>query len=141
MIPGSVPCAIDASDGVTGSLYAKDLVKNLGDLHERLRTGTYRAQPVQRVYIPKTSGGDRPIARGAGPMKGVGSALLHGVRAPLARWRLALTLWLARLRPIDCDLLGESKVGKLGQLCLRHHHVRRLDIAMNHAQIVRTCQC
>jgi group II intron reverse transcriptase/maturase len=36
--------------------------EKLGELHERLRTGRYRAQPLRRSYIPKEDGRLRPIA-------------------------------------------------------------------------------
>ena len=49
------------ADGVTWETYGKDLEKNLRDLSNRLRKGTYRAKPVQRVYIPKADGRKRPI--------------------------------------------------------------------------------
>ncbi len=48
-------------DGVTWEAYAEDLESNLEDLSERLRRGAYRARPVQRVYIPKGDGRQRPI--------------------------------------------------------------------------------
>jgi RNA-directed DNA polymerase len=48
-------------DGVTGDEYAKDLRSNLVDLHDRLRTGRYRATPVRRVWIRKEDGGERPL--------------------------------------------------------------------------------
>ena len=48
-------------DGVTAEEYAQNLDENLRDLHERLRTGRYKAPPVKRAWIDKDDGGKRPI--------------------------------------------------------------------------------
>ncbi len=49
-------------DGRTAKEYEADLEKNLASLLERLKTGSYRAPPVKRVYIPKADGQKmRPI--------------------------------------------------------------------------------
>lgn len=48
-------------DGVTAAEYASDLEANLASLRQRFRSGTYRAPPVRRVYIPKGKGKRRPI--------------------------------------------------------------------------------
>ena len=48
-------------DGVTKEEYGKDLEKNLQGLYERLRTMTYRHQPIRRVHIPKDANRTRPI--------------------------------------------------------------------------------
>jgi RNA-directed DNA polymerase len=49
-------------DGTTAAEYEKDLEGNLRSLLERAKSGTYRAPPVRRTYIPKgTSGDTRPI--------------------------------------------------------------------------------
>lgn len=48
-------------DKVTTAAYEVSLEVNLKDLHERLRTGRYQAQPVRRVYIDKEDGKKRPI--------------------------------------------------------------------------------
>lgn len=48
-------------DGETWQHYGEALEENLQDLSERLRRGAYRAKPVRRVYIPKASGGQRPL--------------------------------------------------------------------------------
>jgi len=49
-------------DGQTGADYAVNLVDNLEDLLNRLKSGKYRAPPVRRVHIPKGDGGKtRPI--------------------------------------------------------------------------------
>ena len=42
------------------------LEENLRDLHERLRSGSYQAAPVERVWIEKEEGGRRPIGKPAG---------------------------------------------------------------------------
>lgn len=48
-------------DGVTWGEYARDLEENLRDLKERVHRGTYRAKPSKRQWIPKASGGERPL--------------------------------------------------------------------------------
>jgi group II intron reverse transcriptase/maturase len=49
-------------DGQTAEDYAENLMGNLQDLLNRAKSGTYRAPPVRRVYIPKETGGEtRPI--------------------------------------------------------------------------------
>src|SRR4029077_16417343 len=47
-----------ATDGAIGGL----LVENLGKLHEKLKSKTYRAQPLRRIYIDKEDGRKRPIS-------------------------------------------------------------------------------
>jgi len=49
-------------DGVTYAGYAVDGWENIQKLHERVRNGQYRAQPLRRVYIPKEDGRQRPIS-------------------------------------------------------------------------------
>ena len=48
-------------DGITKEQYGQDLDEHLRNLHERLRTGRYRHQPIRRVHIPKDKGKTRPI--------------------------------------------------------------------------------
>jgi RNA-directed DNA polymerase len=48
-------------DGVTAEAYAAHLDENLRDLHERLRRGRSQAAPVERVWIEKEDGRQRPI--------------------------------------------------------------------------------
>jgi group II intron reverse transcriptase/maturase len=49
-------------DGQTAADYAAHLRDNLQSLLERAKSGTYRAPPVRRVYIPKGTGPEvRPI--------------------------------------------------------------------------------
>jgi len=49
-------------DGQTAEAYAGHLEENLRALLERAKSGTYRAPPVRRVYIPKAGGPKtRPI--------------------------------------------------------------------------------
>ena len=50
-------------DGVTAKQYAAHLDENLHDLHERLRSGRYQATPVERVWIEKEDGKQRPIGK------------------------------------------------------------------------------
>lgn len=54
----------DAAPGVDGQSveqYGEHLTDNLRDLITRAKSGTYRAPPVKRVYIPKNAKEDRPI--------------------------------------------------------------------------------
>ncbi len=49
-------------DGQTAEAYAARLEENLRDLLDRAKSGTYRAPPVRRVYLPKGDGSKtRPI--------------------------------------------------------------------------------
>ena len=48
-------------DGLTWHEYQHDLDHRLATLHERVHRGSFRALPPKRVYIPKASGGQRPV--------------------------------------------------------------------------------
>ena len=50
-------------DKVTARQYAEDLEENLVDLHERMRSGLYKAPPVVRVWLEKEDGKRRPIGK------------------------------------------------------------------------------
>jgi group II intron reverse transcriptase/maturase len=62
-------------DGVTKHEYGEALESNLHDLHQRLRAGRYRHQPVRRVHIPKGPGKTRPIGIAATEDKVVQTAV------------------------------------------------------------------
>src|SRR3954470_10239627 len=49
-------------DGMTWQTYEQDLDRQIEDLHARVRSGVYRAQPSRRSYIPKEDGSKRPLA-------------------------------------------------------------------------------
>jgi len=49
-------------DGVTYAGYGVDAWENIQELHDRLKSGKYPAQPLRRVYIPKEDGRQRPIS-------------------------------------------------------------------------------
>lgn len=58
---GLDPSAASGIDGVNKEGYGRALKQNLRDLHERLRSGKYRASPVRRCWIEKPGGGRRPL--------------------------------------------------------------------------------
>lgn len=49
-------------DKMTVEEYERNLRERITDLHRRLVTREYRAQPARRVWIPKGDGGQRPLA-------------------------------------------------------------------------------
>lgn len=54
----------NAAAGVDGTMWADyehDLEANLVDLHRRVHSNSYRAQPSRRRYIPKPDGRQRPL--------------------------------------------------------------------------------
>jgi retron-type reverse transcriptase len=48
-------------DGTTKEQYGEGLEAKLRELHQRLRSKTWRHQPIRRVHIPKEQGKTRPI--------------------------------------------------------------------------------
>ncbi len=55
------PQAAAGVDKVTWGAYGVGLEERLHDLHQRVHSGTYRASPSRRVYIPKPDGRQRPL--------------------------------------------------------------------------------
>ena len=54
--------AVPGVDGMTWQTYEQDLDRRIEDLHARVKSGAYRAQPSRRSYIPKEDGSKRPLA-------------------------------------------------------------------------------
>jgi RNA-directed DNA polymerase len=50
-------------DGQTWATYGEQLDTNLRELSDRLKRGAYQASPVERVYIPKADGRQRPLGK------------------------------------------------------------------------------
>ena len=48
-------------DGVNWSDYEPYSGEGIPSLHDRIHKGKYRAQPIRRVYIPKSDGSQRPL--------------------------------------------------------------------------------
>jgi len=68
-------------DGTTKERYGQDLDEHLKDLHERLKAGRYRHQPIRRVHIPKEKGKTRPIGISSTPDKMVQGAIREVLEA------------------------------------------------------------
>lgn len=68
-------------DEVTKEDYGQDLMDNLQNLHERLKTQRYRHQPIRRVHIPKDNGKTRPLGLSAFEDKIVQDALREVLQA------------------------------------------------------------
>jgi RNA-directed DNA polymerase len=49
-------------DGMTWETYEQDIDRRIDDLHAKVQSGAYRAQPSRRSYIPKEDGSKRPLA-------------------------------------------------------------------------------
>jgi RNA-directed DNA polymerase len=48
-------------DGQSIERFAAHAERYLSELHEQLKTGTYRPSPIKRVEIPKGNGQTRPL--------------------------------------------------------------------------------
>ena len=68
-------------DGLKWADYEENLDANLADLHKRVHTNTYRAQPSRRQYIPKPDGRQRPLGIAALEDKIVQRALVEVLNA------------------------------------------------------------
>ncbi|MDH4430461.1 hypothetical protein QEP21_08865 [Pseudomonas shirazica] len=53
--------AASGVDGLSWREYELGLLTRLTALYDKVRSGRYRAQPVRRVFIPKTDGSERPL--------------------------------------------------------------------------------
>jgi group II intron reverse transcriptase/maturase len=68
-------------DGVTWRDYEANRIPNLEELHRRVHSGAYRAQPTRRKYIPKADGQKRPLGIAALEDKIVQRALVEILNA------------------------------------------------------------
>jgi group II intron reverse transcriptase/maturase len=75
------PQAAAGVDGVTWASYGQDLEANLQDLHRRVHSGSYRARPSRRAYIPKADGRLRPLGIAALEDKVVQRAVVEVLNA------------------------------------------------------------
>ena len=53
--------AAAGADGITWGEYEKQIHSRVTELHREIHSGSYRAKPSRRVYIPKADGRQRPL--------------------------------------------------------------------------------
>jgi group II intron reverse transcriptase/maturase len=75
------PEAAVGVDGITKEDYGQNLLDNLRELHERLKSQRWRHQPIRRVHIPKDNGQTRPLGISALEDKMVQDALREVLQA------------------------------------------------------------
>ena len=68
---------------MTWGMYGEGLEGRLADLHDRVHSGAYRAQPSRRVNIPKPDGGTRPLGVAAIEDKIVQKAVTETILTPI----------------------------------------------------------
>ena len=120
-------------DGVTVVHYEGQARESLQALHERLKSGRYRAQPLRRIYIPKDDGKQRPISIPALEDKIVQRATVELLNAIYEQDFLR---WSYGFRPGRDAQQALAEVGRV--LCRQPlHWVLELDICAYFDSIVR----
>ena len=107
-------------DGVTAHDYAEHLDDTLRDLHERLRSGRYQAHPVERVWLEKDEGKQRPI----------------GNRRAMTHWPAA-GLLLEAIYEQDFPTARRGRPGLAPTMLVLHHHRNRFPISSSHLMKTR----
>jgi len=96
--------AVPGLDGVSWKEYESGLDGRLRPLHSRIHTGSYRATPVLRTYIPKDNGARRPL----------GITVIEDKIVQMAVVKVLLAVY-------DADMLGFSygfRIGKSQHMAL-----------------------
>ncbi len=117
-------------DGVTWRDYGMDLEDNLGDLHDRVQRGAYRASPVRRALIPKPDGRLRPLGVATLGDKIVQRAVvevLNAIYERLPRLLVRVPAWARSARCVG-RARGRDRTQE-GELRARRGHSRLLHPA------------
>ena len=103
-------------DGTTWRDYGRDRERRLADLHDRIHSGAYRAQPSRRVYIAKPDGRQRPLGIAALEDKIVQRAVVEVLNA----------IW-------EADFLGFSYGFRSGRS--QHDALDALAVGLEHGRV------
>ena len=96
-------------DGQTWAAYGENLEANLRDLSDRLKRGGYHARPVERVYIPKPDGRQRPIGIPTLENKIVQRATVAVLNRHLRGRVSRILLWISTgSQPTRCARCGDG---------------------------------
>jgi hypothetical protein len=124
-------------DGQTAEDYEQDLLGNLRSLLERAKSGTYRAPPVRRVYIPKGTGTetrplgiptyeDKLLQRAAvmvlEPLRDLGRAAQDGAESFSASAREDRSVVPGQPAPADCGAASRTVAESAWSQCLLWNH-------------------